>query len=104
MTQETLAVKVMPTKANMHCGKVEVRKEDVRSVQVTGGKVKVLNGFSFEAKLLTAPMTATTLADMKKRTCTYKSIFFIKQGDMLENYITQTLANVILSLISCKIL
>ena len=75
MTQAILAVKLMPTKANIHCGKVELRKEDVRSVQVTGGKVKVLNGFSSETKALTAPMTATALADMKKRTYTYTYIY-----------------------------
>ena len=72
MTQKILVIKVMPTKTIILCGKIEVRKEVVTSVQVTGGKVKVLNGFSWEVKLLTTPMTAITLADMKKRTYTYR--------------------------------
>ena len=67
MAQAILVVKLIPIKANIHCGKVEAKKEDVRSMQVTGGKVKIPCAFSLEVKMLTTTMTATTLADMKKK-------------------------------------
>ena len=77
MTQAIFTVKLIPIKANILCGKVAVKKEDVRSMQFTGGKVKIPNGFSLGTTLLTATMTATTLADMKKRT---HVVVFIKLG------------------------
>ena len=68
MTQAIFAAKLMPIKAKILCGNVVVKKSDVRSMQVTGGKVKIPNGFSSEAKLLTTTITAIVLADMKERT------------------------------------
>ena len=68
MTQEIFAVKLTPMKAKILVGRVPVKKVDVRSMQVTGGKVYIPNGFSLGTKLLTTTMTATTIADMKERT------------------------------------
>ena len=68
MTQTIFSVRLTPMKAKMPCGKVILKKVDVRSMQVTGGKVKIPNGLSLGAKLLTTTMTAITIADIKKGT------------------------------------
>ena len=79
MTQAIFSVKLMPIKAKILCGNVMLENVDVRSMQVTGGKVKIPNGFSSGAKLVTTTMTARTLADVKKGT---HVIEFINQGNM----------------------
>ena len=75
MTQAIFAAKPIPIKAKILCGKAVVMKVDVRSMQVTGGKVKIPNGFSVEAKLLTTTMTAIALADMKEATCMHYLLY-----------------------------
>ena len=71
MTQAALAAKLMQMKEMMLCGNVAVKKVDVRSMQITGGKVKIPNGFSSGAKPLTTAMTAMELANRREGRNTY---------------------------------
>ena len=82
MTQEIFAVKLIPIRAKILGRRRLVKKLDVRSMHVTGGKVRIPNGFSVEAKLLTTAMTATVLADMKEGTHIHCScLWFLNQGN-----------------------
>ena len=79
MTQAAFAAKLMQMKEMMLCGNVAVKKVDIRSMQITGGKVKIPNGFSSGAKPLTTAMIAMDLADRKEGKNTYSCRLSIKE-------------------------
>ena len=68
MTQIIFEVTRMPIKAKILGARVPVKKLDCRSMQTTGGKVKIPKGFSLGAMLLTTPKTPAAIADRKEGT------------------------------------